>query len=645
MERSDLDKKLWPFVAFTVALVVVVVLQQPLPLLIWLAALAYRVSRSWVRTEHRRLALVLGFTGMTLAVGGFTPFYVVMVPVLTVLLLKFATVPLGRLISRRGYSIRWKFEIGIALVAVLFLFSSLVTFGAMDFMHDELHDIQLIRTDEPRAMVDAVGELEDTQHSFLFRITPLMSLLGVPVAASLGSAMAWSVLTPVRGMGDAMRRLGDADFSQPVVVDNRDEMGELADHINRASTQLARFYESTQAELRGAKLIQTTLLPREMPVISGWDVRAHYQPARAVGGDFYDFIDLPEGRMGLVVADVSDKGVPAALVMATTRSVIRAVAERIDSPGALLQRVNDILYPDIPAYVFVTCMIGVLDPATGVLRFANAGHGLPYLWRKRGIEVLNARGMPLGLMPDMEYEEHEVTVTDGCALLFHSDGLVEAHNPDREMFGFPRLQRLVGTHGGDEALIHRLLEELTKFTGEDWEQEDDVTLVSLRCIGSPEEKAPTEPAQSSTDDLTVLTEFTLPCEEGNEQPAIDRIEEAIAPLSEPQARVDHLKTAVGEAIMNAIEHGNQYSKELDVAVRVAHSDEEIFVRIVDQGGGRPIHEPTAPDLLAKLEGAETPRGWGLFLIRNLVDDLRITSYRDRHVVELILKREGGGHAG
>ena len=103
--------------------------------------------------------------------------------------------------------------------------------------------------------------------------------------------------------------------------------------------------------------------------------------------------------------------------------------------------------------------------------------------------------------------------------------------------------------------------------------------------------------------------------------------------------------AVGEATMNAMEHGNEYRKELDVTMRVAYSDQEISVRITDHGGGRPIHEPTAPDLLAKLEGQETPRGWGLFLIRNLVDDLRVASYQDRHVVELILKREGGGHAG
>ena len=308
-ERERTDKRWRPYAAYGAALVLVLVLEQPLVLLIWLTVVAYRLSRPLVRTEYRRLGLVLVFTGITLGLGGFTPLYVVMVPVLTVLLLKFATVPLGKLISRRGYSIRWKFEVSIALVAVLFLFTSLVTFGAMNFMHAGLHDIQLVGTGEPQVMFDAVVDLESTQHGFLFTLTPLMSLLGVLVAASLGSALAWSVLTPVRAMGDAMRRLGETDFSQQVVVENRDELGELADHLNLASAQLARFYESTQAELRGAQLIQSTLLPQEMPSIPGWEVAAHYQPARAVGGDFYDFIDLPGERIAVVVADVSDKGV------------------------------------------------------------------------------------------------------------------------------------------------------------------------------------------------------------------------------------------------------------------------------------------------------------------------------------------------
>ena len=214
----------------------------------------------------------------------------------------------------------------------------------------------------------------------------------------------------------------------------------------------ARERERLEQELRVARLIQQTLLPQELPALPGWQVAAYYQPAREVGGDFYDFLYFPDGRMALLVADVTDKGVPAALVMATTRSMLRAVAERLILPGPVLERVNDLLCPDIPPNMFVTCLYALLDPATGRLQYANAGHDLPYRRRADGadeasrVDELRATGMPLGLMPGMQYEEKEITLQAGESVFFYSDGLVEAHNPQREMFGFPRLKSLMADH-------------------------------------------------------------------------------------------------------------------------------------------------------------------------------------------------------
>jgi hypothetical protein len=141
------------------------------------------------------------------------------------------------------------------------------------------------------------------------------------------------------------------------------------------SRQQAR--ESHERELRVAQMIQQQFLPRELPRISGWRISAHYQPARAVGGDFYDVLELPDGRFGLLVGDATDKGVPAALVMATTHSILRGEAPMLVSPGAVLKRVNDRLFPDIPSRMFVTCLYVVLDSATGRLLYSNAGHNLP----------------------------------------------------------------------------------------------------------------------------------------------------------------------------------------------------------------------------------------------------------------------------
>jgi PAS domain S-box-containing protein len=239
--------------------------------------------------------------------------------------------------------------------------------------------------------------------------------------------------------------------------------------------------ERIEQELRIARLIQQTLLPKTLPKLSGYDIAAYYQPAREVGGDFYDFLRLQDGRLGLVMGDATGKGMPAALVMAGARSMLRAVAQSSDSPGEVLKRANDALVADIPPNMFITCFYAVLDPETGRLRYANAGHDLPYLRQGGDVEELRARGMPLGLMPGMGYEQKELILEAGNGVFFYSDGLVEAHDPEGEMFGFPRLRRLIAANsvGSGEELVNFLLEELYSFAGQGWEQEDDITLTTL----------------------------------------------------------------------------------------------------------------------------------------------------------------------
>jgi serine phosphatase RsbU (regulator of sigma subunit)/ketosteroid isomerase-like protein len=239
--------------------------------------------------------------------------------------------------------------------------------------------------------------------------------------------------------------------------------------------------ERIEQELRVARSIQQASLPKEVPSREGWQITPFYQPAREVGGDFYDFLKLPKGRLGLVVGDATGKGVPAALVMASTRSMLRAVAQASNSPGEVLRSVNDPLVTDIPPNMFVTCFYAILDPKSGSLTYANAGHDLPYVRRVGGgCEELRARGMPLGLMPGMSYEEKEIAFEAGEAAIFYSDGLVEAHDSKGEMFGFPRLRALVAEHGKQGSLGDYLMEELYSFVGEGWEQEDDITLLTLR---------------------------------------------------------------------------------------------------------------------------------------------------------------------
>jgi serine phosphatase RsbU (regulator of sigma subunit)/ketosteroid isomerase-like protein len=240
--------------------------------------------------------------------------------------------------------------------------------------------------------------------------------------------------------------------------------------------------ERVEQELRLARSMQQASLPKEVPELEGWQISPYYQPAREVGGDFYDFFELEDGRVGLAVGDATGKGMPAAIAVTASCSMLRAVAQALDSssPGEVLERVNETLLTRIPVNMFVTCFYAILDPKSGRLSYANAGHNLPYCRHQHTATGLNARGMPLGLMPGMSYEENETALVAEEGVLFYTDGLIEAHNRQGEMFGTPRLRSLLNEHpmGGTE-LSATLMEELERFTGEGWEQEDDITLLTL----------------------------------------------------------------------------------------------------------------------------------------------------------------------
>ena len=451
-------------------------------------------------------------------------------------------------------------------------------------------------------------------------------------------------------------RLSEQDYS----TDDRTLLNDLATQAAPALrvAQLVREKraqdverERIEQELHVARLIQQTLLPKELPQLPGWQVSSYYQPARAVGGDFYDFLYFEDGRLGLVIGDVTDKGVPAALVMATTRSILRSIAHAAVSPGKVLEQTNDLLHQDIPPNMFVTCLYAILDPASGRLEYANAGHDLPYRRHDGQVSELRATGMPLGLMPGMFYEEKNLTLAPGESILFYSDGLVEAHNQKREMFGFPHLKQLLEGDLDGTPAIDFLLAELATFTGSDWEQEDDVTLVTLQRDNGPDAHKSVPGASNKSQNAEdnhhwhTLAEFSIPSVPGNERQAMEQVAQAVQVLHLPTRRLENLKTAVAEATMNAMEHGNHYQPDVPVIIQVQASATTLAVRISDQGEGPAVIEPETPDLEAKLAELQTPRGWGLFLIKNLVDDLYIINNDAHHTVELIIYlEEGGSHA-
>ncbi len=404
----------------------------------------------------------------------------------------------------------------------------------------------------------------------------------------------------------------------------------------------ARRRERYEQEMQVAQLIQQNFLPKELPDHEGWTLNAFYRSAREVGGDFYDFVELPDGRLGVVVGDVTDKGVPAALVMASTRSVLRASAQRLIEPAKVLERVNEQLVPDMPPKMFVTCLYGVLEPGTGRFVFANAGHNLPCVQTPEGAFEPRATGMPLGLMPGMSYDEAEVTIGPGQSALLYSDALPEAHDAHGEMYGFPRVVEVVGAVDRQGELVDRVLTDLHRFTGPDWEQEDDITFVTIRrsAFASGDQLQTGADDAGADDPGRVLTEFTVASEPGNERQVMERVGQAVHAIV-PAGKLEALKTAVAEATMNAIEHGNHNDATLRVEIRAWTNEHALVIRVSDQGGSNePPPDETVPDIDAKLRGEQSPRGWGLFLIRNMVDDLNVFTDDEHHVVELVVRLEG-----
>jgi serine phosphatase RsbU (regulator of sigma subunit)/anti-sigma regulatory factor (Ser/Thr protein kinase) len=443
-------------------------------------------------------------------------------------------------------------------------------------------------------------------------------------------------------------RLSEQDYS----TDDRRLLASLATQaapavrvaelvVERAGQIQAR--ERLEQEMRVATLIQQQFLPHELPKLDGWQVAAYYGPARAVGGDFYDFIELPDGRIGIVVGDVTDKGVPAALIMARTQSVLRGEAPRSISPGEVLRRANEILLPEMPARMFVTCLYLVLEPATGRVVYANAGHLPPYVRTADGVHELRATGMPLGLLPDMAYDEKEAVIHSRDSVVLYSDGLIEAHGPTGDMFGFPRLRELMAHERPGPELLNHLLEQLHEFVGRGWEQEDDITLVALQRTGGGEHvllAADDEPRTLETGVRQELLALSLPGESGNERTAMSRVGEAVASLDLPAARLERLKTAVSEATMNAIEYGSQNDPTIPVQIEVWVTDDDLFVSIADRGLSGPMGDPEQPDLEAKLAGDQKPRGWGLFLIKHMVDAMEVVTEGASQTVILTLHLRG-----
>jgi serine phosphatase RsbU (regulator of sigma subunit) len=241
--------------------------------------------------------------------------------------------------------------------------------------------------------------------------------------------------------------------------------------------------ERMEQEIQLARQIQKTFLPESLPELEGWKLDLRWSTAREVGGDFYDIFFISNGKIVVVIADVSDKGMPAALYMTVTRTLIRSSAKDLCSPSRILTHVNDLLASENQSSgMFVTTALAVIEPETGLLTYSIAGHNLPLLWRaeSRKVESLKKGGIALGVIEDPQYTEHETRLEPGDELLFYTDGVTETFSPTDDQFSESGLNTafLESREQNRKNTLEYIEDKLSEFRG-NLPLADDITMISL----------------------------------------------------------------------------------------------------------------------------------------------------------------------
>lgn len=345
----------------------------------------------------------------------------------------------------------------------------------------------------------------------LNRVVFWIGILGFGSLLAVITLLSTGVTRPIRTLALQTHEIarGNLDLAVPPVA-SHDEVGDLSQSFesmrvalkeyvaNLAATTAAK--ERIESELKIAQTIQRSFLPKRFPPFPDrdeFDIYAHLEPARQVGGDLYDFFLLDDHQLFFSIGDVSGKGVPAALFMAVTKTLVKGVAELHLSPAQVLTKVNHELFVDNEQMMFVTLYCGVLDLRTGELQYTNAGHLPPLHLRRSGTAAWLElpRGSVLGITDDVTYEDRAISLQPGDTLLLYTDGVNEAMDPRQKLFGDERLRTLATAHaGGPKDLVDALFAAVHQFASGE-EQSDDITVLALRYHGK--NKAGAESASGS----------------------------------------------------------------------------------------------------------------------------------------------------
>ena len=452
-------------------------------------------------------------------------------------------------------------------------------------------------------------------------------LLGLVVAALITDRLT----QPVRSLASAMRDVQKGNLNVQLPVRSTDEVGALTDSFNffvqelRAKEQIKQTFGKIESELKIAHEIQMSMVPKTFPAFperSEFDIFATLVPAKEVGGDLYDFFFLDDDHLCFAVGDVSDKGVPASLFMAVTKTLFRATARTGSTPGEILARLNTEICRDNESCMFVTFFCGVLDVRTGQVDYSNGGHNLPYYLHHDGVSPLkNAGGGALGLVEQSPYASGRMVLAPGEALLLYTDGVTEAIDLSETLYSDQRLAQFLETNRGSapRQIIGDLVSDVRHFAGAA-PQSDDITVLALLYFGTTE-KMREELETKLHNKLAELRRFNQTLMEFGQHHGL------------ASTVVHDLNLALEEILTNIISYGYTDGQEHEIRVRLSVRPGEVKAEVEDDGQSfNPLAAPE-PHTAKALE-ERTIGGLGIHLVRTLMDGLDYKRQADRNILTI-----------
>lgn len=468
---------------------------------------------------------------------------------------------------------------------------------------------------------------------FLFGIT-VLSMIAMEFRRDL-SAMIRSIRELVSGH----RERGPLMDKIPVI--SRDEAGELAMAFNELREKVGHEYEELEKELKLAYNIQQQLLPPGDIIAGACRIFSWSRSEREVGGDLCDVVRLDETRTAIAIGDVSGKGMPAALVMSAAIVLFRSEIKRGGSSSEVLQRINRQLCEALGGESYVSLGIGLVDTLQGTITYASAGHLSPYFIAagERPIQI-EGSSLPIGFDPEGCYTDVQLELKPGDRFVLITDGMVELRDRQGELYGFERFEsELASWEPGVPLaqLVEGMLKKMEAFAS--GLGQDDRTIVVLE-MQSPEGMPATAANVTLAGGGQLICQWLIPAAHGSERQVLQEMERLIGENWPQTSRLEDMKSAVAEAVINAAEHGNRLNESRQIRVKLQIGTHLIVCRVYDQGAGFDAAEAKRRELYnTDRSQQEDPRGWGLMLIDGLTDYWETGRDKEGFYVELFFLRK------